>query len=239
MADRYEQLRREFEQAVLNASLYQATETVTLPDGSRERLQQIVRNELQRSAIDIMRNAPVDVDVVADYAFTGPNGAAVTHPVVDTAALHDVEPEIRFLQQAFEWEHVSWVLYPYFWGRRTGWPRKISQNYPDPDFGAFLDAGAARVQIPVRPGFEELVKHYMETGEVFGGDGLPKIGDPGYLPFIAELLTMLNAPGEEVPWPPSSPREWDIVSPTSLILVRPRGSAALPTWGPKTGQETN
>src|SRR5690606_28766025 len=133
---------------------------ITLPAGSRNRLQQIVRNELQRSAIDIMRNAPVDFGLITDYAFTGPNGASATHPVSDAAALHDAEPEIRFLQHAFEWEHLSWVLYPYFWGRRNGWARKVSQNYPDPDFGAFLDAGAARVQIPVRPGFEELVKHY-------------------------------------------------------------------------------
>jgi hypothetical protein len=77
----------------------------------------------------------------------------------------------------------------------------------------------------------------METGEVHEGNGLPKMGDPGYLPFIDEQLTSLGAPGEEVPWPPSAPRAWDIVSPTSLVLVRP-AQAPLPTWDPETGAES-
>jgi hypothetical protein len=147
-----------------------------------------------------------------------------------------LEPEVRFLQHAFEWEHLAWVLYPYFWGRRSEWSRTVVVSHPDPDFAAFLNAGAARVQIPVRPGFEDLVKHFMETGEVYEGDGLPKIGDPGYVKFIDEQMTSLGAPGEEIPWPPASPREWDVVAPTSLVLVRP-AQAALPTWDPETGEE--
>jgi hypothetical protein len=239
VADRYEQLRREYEQAVIEASTYQATENVTLPVGSRERLERIVRTELQRSAIDLMRNAPVDTDLITDFAYVGSDGAIATHPVADIPELRAAEPEIRFLQQAFEWEHMSWILYPYFWGRRSEWGRKVAHLAPDPDFAAFLDAGAARLQVPVRPGFEAIVKHYMETGEVYGGDGLPKMGDEGYLPFIAEQLTTLSAPGDEIPWPPDEPREWDIVSPTSLVLVRSANSDPVPTWDPATGDETN
>jgi hypothetical protein len=239
VADRYEQLRREYEQAVIDATSYQATEVVTLPEGSREQLQRIMRAELQRAAIDLMRNAPVDLDLVADFPYPAADGSLAAHPVTDIAALHAAEPEIRFLQQAFEWEHLAWVLYPYFWGRRSEWSRKIAQAYPDPDFGAFLNAGAARVQIPVRPGFEDLVKHFMETGEVYEGEGLPKMGDPGYLPFIDEQMTALDAPQEERAWPPDAPREWDVVSPTSLVLVRSEAAAQLPSWDPQSGDETN
>jgi len=101
---------------------------------------------------------------------------------------------------------MSWILYPYFWGRRAQWDRTVVQTHPDPDFAAFLNAGAARVQISVRPGFENAVKHYMETGEVYGGLGLPKIGDPTYVSFIDEQMTSLGAPGEEVAWPPKRRR---------------------------------
>ena len=144
---------------------------------------------------------------------------------------------MQFLQQAFEWDHASWILYPYFWGRRSEWGRMIVTGHPDPDFLAFLNAGAARVQLPVRPGFETLVKHYMETREVYTGEGLPRMGDPGYVPFIDEQLSALGAPGDEVPWPPENPREWDIVAPTSLVLVRGTGLTALPRWDPATGME--
>jgi hypothetical protein len=82
----------------------------------------------------------------------------------------------------------------------------------------FLNAGAARLQIFVRPGFEDLVKHFMETGEVYEGNGIPKIGDPGYAPFIDEQISALGGPGDEVPWPSlENLRQWDIVSPTQLF----------------------
>jgi len=237
VAERYEQLRREYAQAVIQATANQPAGSVSLPDGARAQLNQVVRAELQRAAVDVMRNLPVSFDLIADFGYANPDGSLGSHPVSDLAALRVSEPEIRFLQQAFEWEHLAWVLYPYFWGRRSEWSRTVVVSHPDPDFAAFLNAGAARVQIPVRPGFEDLVKHFMETGEVYEGNGLPKMGDPGYVPFIDEQLTSLGAPGEEVPWPPSAPRAWDIVSPTSLVLVRP-AQAPLPTWDPETGAES-
>jgi hypothetical protein len=237
VAERYEQLRREYEQTVIQATATQPQAVVTLPEGSRLWLQQLVRSEMQRSSIDIMRNAPVDFDLIQDYPFPTGDGTLGTQPTADLVNLQRSEPEVRFLQQAFEWEHLTWVIYPYFWGRRSEWNRTVIQGHPDPDFAAFLNAGAARVQVPVRPGFEDLVKHFMETGEVYEGAGLPKMGDPGYVTFIDEQLTTLGAPGDEIPWPPARPREWDVVAPTSLVLIRSRAGATLPTWDPASGAE--
>ncbi|MBT2133627.1 hypothetical protein KK137_04705 [Croceibacterium sp. LX-88] len=239
VADRFESLRREYATAVIQASANQPQSEVNLPDGSRSWLERVVRSELQRSSIDVMRNRPVDYDLVADYPSVNEDGTLDAHPIVDLAALASAAPEVRFLQQAFEWEHLGWVLYPYFWGRRSEWSKTVVVAHPDPDFSAFLNAGAARVQIPVRPGFEAMVKHFMETGEVYEGEGLPKMGDPGYVTFIDEQLTSLGAPGEEIQWPPDNPREWDIVAPTSLLLLRGREETRLPAWDPANGQELN
>jgi hypothetical protein len=222
---------------VIQATANQPPETVSLPEGSRSTLQQIIRAELQRAAIDIMRNAPVDFDLIQDYPYANPDGTLGVQPTADLNALRAAEPEVRFLQQAFEWEHLAWIVYPYFWGRRSAWSRTVVVSHPDPDFAAFLNAGAARLQVPVRPGFEDLVKHFMETGEVYEGGGLPKMGDPGYVSFIDEQLTSLGAPGDEVAWPPAAPREWDIIAPTSLLLARSLKLAQLPTWDPSTGNE--
>ncbi|MBJ6128505.1 hypothetical protein [Microvirga splendida] len=237
VAERYEQLRREYAQAVIQATVSQGPDPVTLPMGTRQWLNQIVRAELQRSAIDLMRNAPVDYQLVQSHPYANADGTLSAHPVADPVALHEVEPEVRFLQQAFEWEHLTWILYPYFWGRRSEWNRTVVTNHPDPDFNVFLNAGAARLQIPVRPGFESMVKHFMETGEVYLGEGLPSMGDEGYLPFIGEQLTTLGPPGDEVPWPPDAPREWDVIAPTSLLLVRTLADSQLPAWDPSTGAE--
>ncbi len=93
------------------------------------------------------------------------------------------------------------------------------------------------MQISVRPGFENAVKHYMETGEVYGGLGLPRMGDPTYVSFIDEQMTTLGAPGEEVAWPPGAPKEWTVLAPTPLVLARSLTKPQLPTWDQQTGEE--
>jgi hypothetical protein len=236
VSERYEQLRKEYEQTVIQANAVESSSGVNIPEGTSTYLKNIVRAELQRAAIDVMRNQPVNFDLIDDFNFANSDGTLGSHPVIDLNSLRTNGPEIQFLQQAFEWEHLAWILYPYFWGRRTEWNRTVVISHADPDFAAFLNSGAARVQIPVRPGFEDLVKHFMATREVYGGDGLPKMGDPGYVPFIKEQMTSLGAPGEEVPWPVDNPSQWDFVQPTSLVLVRPAQSQ-LPKWDPETGAE--
>lgn len=235
VAARYDQLRLDYEDAVSQAELLAPSTQDQLPVGTRARLASIVRHELQRAVVSLMRNDPVDYDLIAHTPVAG--AAPDAHPTPDTDALVISGPQVRFLQQAFEWEHLSWILYPYFWGRRSGWSQTAVVDHPDPDFAAFLNAGAARVQVPVRPGFEQLVKHFMETGEVYPAMGLPHMGDEGYLPFIDEQLTSLGAPTDEPPWPPDAPLEWDVVDPTPLIMLRPAG-APLPAWDPVTGVET-
>ncbi|PCJ91298.1 MAG: hypothetical protein COA50_16565 [Flavobacteriaceae bacterium] len=235
VAERYEQMKRDYDLAVIRAEATQPEEEIDLPSGARRRLKKMARNELQRAAIGIMRNRPVDYDLINDVA-----AQSLLFPTTDIPRLKAKEAEIQFLQQAFEWEHLSWVLYPYFWGRREGtpgWKNTVVQDHPDPDFAAFLNAGAARLQISVRPGFQDLVKHFMETGEVYEGNGLPKMGDPGYVPFIDEQINSLGGPGEEVQWPPENPVEWDVVTPTPLVLVRKVAEKQLPTWDADTGEE--
>lgn len=235
VAVRFEQMQQDYELAVIRAEATQPEEEINLPSGARRRLKKMVRDELQRTAIGIMRNTPVEYDLINDV-ITQRN----PFPTTDIPALKTKEAEIQFLQQAFEWEHLSWVLYPYFWGRRVGtpgWKNTVVQDHPDPDFAAFLNAGIARLQISVSPGFEDLVKHFMETGEVYEGNGLPKMGDPGYVPFIDEQINSLGGPGEEVQWPPDDPIEWDVVTPTPLVLVRKVAEKQLPTWDADTSEE--
>ncbi len=235
VATRYEQMEQDYELAAIRAEATQPEEEINLPSGARRRLKKMVRNELQRAAIGIMRNEPVEYDLINDDITD-----AHPFPTTNIPVLKAKEAEIQFLQQAFEWEHLSWVLYPYFWGRKggiPGWKNKVVQDHPDPDFAAFLNSGAARLQISVRPGFQDLVNHFMETGEVYEGNGLPKMGDPGYVPFIDEQINSLGGPGQEIQWPPNQPIEWDVVTPTPLVLVRKNSEKQLPTWDADTREE--
>lgn len=131
---------------------------------------------------------------------------------------------VRFIEQAFEWENMTYVFYPYFWARATKWPELFAIQDIDPQFQDFLTSGFARVVVPVRPGFESAVEHFRQTGNIWSGAGLPDITDPDYLPIVEELKSKLGAPGSEEPV--GDP--WEAMVPTQLVKLRTDGS--LPEW---------
>lgn len=71
---------------------------------------------------------------------------------------------IKFLHQAIEWENVNYVLYPYFWTDpdKERWDFKQSLYHDDYVHRSFLRAGASRVVLTVRPGFEKDFLSFME-----------------------------------------------------------------------------
>ena len=112
------------------------------------------RDELRKlSIMTLMRTSFLDVDSYYSSA----------EPAMDIAAACKNGSTIRFFENAFEWNNMTWVHYPYFWGRHARWIESLHLTDPDPDFAAFLKAGAARVQVPVRPGFERAVAYFCQT----------------------------------------------------------------------------
>ena len=70
---------------------------------------------------------------------------------------------IKFLHQAIEWENVSYVMYPYFWTDPDRWDFKQFLHHKDDIHKNFLRAGAARVVLTIRPGFEKSFLSFIET----------------------------------------------------------------------------
>jgi hypothetical protein len=133
-------------------------------------------------------------------------------------------PYVRFFEQAFEWEHIVYFFYPYFWGWKPGWKNRMLLDDVDPRFGDFLRAGAARVVFPVRPGFEAAVIHYLETGEIWSGGPPPDISSSLYVPIIQEIQEATGAPGSEV----AQGDPWEVRLPTTLVRIRPNDD--VPEW---------
>lgn len=110
-------------------------------------------------------------------------------------------------------------FYPYFWGRHAKWINALHLTDPDLDFAAFLKAGAARVQIPVRPGFEKAIALYCQTGIIWNGNDVPLIGDDLYVPIIKEISENLGKLDDGVPYPEDS-KPWEVTIPTSLVVLQ-------------------
>lgn len=107
---------------------------------------------------------------------------------------------IKFLEQAFEWNIMSYGFYPYYWGNRNRWSELYGFNETDdPTFRKFMEAGMARVIVPVRPGFEKAVNLYMGTGIIWNGGQIPVLDDPLFISLIDEIRPTTSTP-EGKPW---------------------------------------
>lgn len=123
---------------------------------------------------------------------------------------------IQFFEQAFEWEQMTYLFYPYFWGRKPNWIMIKSITDPDPIFTSFLQAGAARVLVPARPGFEKVVIHYFASkGQIWNGGDPPIPGDSFWVSIVDEIKEQQGQ--FESGTPEGDP--WIYKMPTSLVYL--------------------
>jgi hypothetical protein len=134
-------------------------------------------------------------------------------------------PYVKFFEQAFEWDQMTWFTYPYFWGRKENWFKKIAYEDPDPVFRDFMRAGYARANVPIRLGFEGAVDHFLATGDVWQGQGMPAIKSDLFLPIAIEIQESLGKKaGKEEKYGAS----WFVKIPTNLVTLRMDDK--LPVW---------
>jgi hypothetical protein len=131
---------------------------------------------------------------------------------------------VQFFEQAFEWEQITYLFYPYFWGRKNNWVAVSTTFDNDPLFTRFLQAGAARVVIPVHPSYNEAILYYLQTGDLWNGGDPPVIDDPLYIALYEELKAQQDDLGNAVP----VGEPWKVVLPTTLVWLQP--DAELPDF---------
>lgn len=125
---------------------------------------------------------------------------------------------VKFIEQAFEWEIMSYYFYPFYWANRNNWVTMYQYDQThDPIFKQFMQSGMARVIVTVRPGFEEAVRYYMQTGQIWNGGEVPVIGDELYMSIVDE---MRKTEGEKVgkAWPTRVPTSMTILQAESIGL---------------------
>lgn len=128
---------------------------------------------------------------------------------------------IQFLEQAFEWQHIAYIFYPYFWAKENKWLGLMNRlDNTDPHMTAFLQAGSVRVLLAVTPAYDSAVLHFLATREPWQGGPVPVIGDPLFLPVFEEIKKQQddieNATAEGKPW--------EFTLPTNLIYLHDSSS---------------
>lgn len=193
LLDAVERLQAEYQEALRQAAYDESQVERAFGYRPSEQNRALERVELKKWAIALIRGMPFSNDPVAGY-----EGVQEIDPVkADLQA-----PVVRFFEESFEWDQMTYMLAPYFWGRRASWFLRQSINVPnDPQHEAFLRAGSARVIVPVTAGHEARLLTYLQVTKTH-----PKLPE----------------------WDPNSdPNDWTIDVPTQRIRPTPLDLASL------------
>jgi hypothetical protein len=202
----YFKMKSKFDEQLAAASIQRDSQVQTsLPARNRA----IEREELKRNVIAMLTGQQFDLF-----------GAIVDGPIpeVDFAQAISEGKYIQFFENAFEWANMSYVMYPYFWSRKETWVEKIGRDNPDRDHLAFLQAGAARVTVPVRNEYRSVLVHYLDTGEIWDGEDEPDLSGVSapYVDIAAEIREEQGGLATE----PTLVDQWDVRLPTSLVALQ-------------------
>lgn len=140
----------------------------------------------------------------------------VGYPLPDLTAAQAKGRYVQFLEQAFEWDRIGYVCYPYFWAAAPKWIELMNRaDDADPQLTAFLRAGAVKVLVAVTPAYDDAVLHFLATREPWEGGPAPVLGDPLYLPIFEELHRQQDDRHGATP----DGEPWSFTLPTSLVYL--------------------
>lgn len=194
--------------------------TLSADAGSSQRNETIIREELKREVISWLLD---------ESSFSGRPGLKIktrnkVRLKASTTDFADIDfdkarsdaPTIQFLEQAFEWNNMSYFFYPYYWASRKDWPELSQIVATDLDFERFLRAGSARVIVPARLGFDLAVKNWLMYQVPFMDGHLPAPDDELYISIDKEIRELTS------PWEGGIPGDtWQSrVSTTMLYLEK-------------------
>ncbi|MET8093392.1 hypothetical protein [Micromonospora sp. NPDC005220] len=179
---------------------------------------EIERTELKKLCVTMMTGSHL-----SDYnAMTDPADAPAKLPEVDVYEAMAEGPVIQFFEQAFDWPQMTYLFYPYFWGRKTKWTEASNRSDIDPLFAQFKQAGAARVVVPVSPAYNLAVAYFLArrsprlADRVWLGGEPPTIDDPLYKSVADEVRAQTDDLAGALP--EGSP--WEFTVPTTLVWLQ-------------------
>lgn len=140
----------------------------------------------------------------------------VDYPAIDIDVTREKGSVVQFLEQAFEWERLSYVFYPYFWGEEKDWIELMNrEDDADATFTAFLRSGMARVLVAATPAYEDAVLYYLDTREPWAGGPSPVIGDSLFVALHDEMRAQTDDRSAGIP----EGDPWTFTVPTSLVYL--------------------
>jgi hypothetical protein len=220
----YQALQAAYDEKLANAKQARADVAITGQNPAFNR--QVESQELKKLCITMMTGQHFG----QFHAVTAPGDAPTHHPEVDVLEALREGPIVQFLEQAFEWEQMTYLFYPYFWGAKQGWAKLAGVSDPDPLFQRFLTAGSCRVVVPVPIAYVDAVLYLLQSpatdlaSKIWRGGKPPTLDSPLYVSLAQEFQNATDDLAGAVP----EGDPWEFTLPTTLVWLQPDGT--LPTY---------
>jgi hypothetical protein len=180
--------KRDYDSSLMR-NVFSAT---TADAGSSQRNEMTIREELKRETISWLLNESPFKGRPGRHQQTPEEQKVDYFPDVDFDKTRRDATIIQFLEQAFEWNNMSWVFYPYYWAARKDWPDRAQLVANDPEFERFLRSGSARVILPARPGFDDAVNNWLAKGVPWLSGRLPAPDEDLYIRIDTEIRELTS-----------------------------------------------
>ncbi|MEQ1821570.1 MAG: hypothetical protein ABL949_03585 [Fimbriimonadaceae bacterium] len=145
-------------------------------------------------------------------------GQNISDPETHTVPMHRSDSDVchigrlaNFFESVIDWKIMVYQLYPYYWSNVCDWPTNSGYSDDDPLFEKFLQAGMARVVVPLEAGMESAFMYFYEFGKVWGGYSAPPL-----LGGYEDLNTAVDVLDPKT----GLPVEWEVRVPTSLVILQ-------------------
>jgi hypothetical protein len=198
---------------------YNNANAVALAENSNEKIdykynpltgRAIEQRELKRLCIELMLE-PFGIvsgreNYVQDPCFPD------NYNINRTAGFEKHASYVRFMEEAFQWDLMSYSFFPYYWAGEASWKDLIQQSSTSDElFQAFLQSGMARITVPVRLKFEYAVVYLMNTGKIWKSNILAAGDNKDLYTSIDELLRFDEGVAEA---------QWHTRIPTELTIIQ-------------------
>jgi hypothetical protein len=194
---------------------------------------EVVHTELKRLCIEMLIS-PFSPPLEQGHDFYEEGECGVPR-LPNAELMRDYGAQVKFFENAFDWDLLSQQFFPYYWAKRCDW-KKLFQSTDSFDHGfqAFLQSGMARVMVPIKEGYEATVAFFMETGEIW--DGTPLVIDTDDKLYLSVVDEMNDVEGfvED---------EWQTIVPSALTVIQDKSvgfvAGGLPCCEFDPDQEVN
>ncbi len=206
IVDGYNQRKSEYEDKLADMQDNQQSGQFDNFGQGAGRNREIEQNELKRRCIEFMTGQRFE-----SFHAMGDRKNTFGYPEMDFSLSQTEGEIIKYFEEAFEWDNMTYKFYPYYWGKKKYWVEKINYEDSDPLFTNFIQAGAARVMVPVHIAFTETILHFIQTSEIWEGQNLPVTGK------VATLVDEVKSADAKEPFTMGD--TWEVRIPTGHLIL--------------------